>query len=55
MGSNQKKNKPSDTQIEKMASEYSETGKSKTADEIGYHLGVLDSSKKSKTNNDDDK
>ena len=28
-----------------MASEFSETGKSKTADELGYHLGVLDSSK----------
>lgn len=55
MDSKQEKNKPSDIQIDKMASEYSETGKSKTADEIGYQLGVLDSSKKSKTNNDDDK
>lgn len=55
MDKNREKNKPSDTQIEKMASEFSETGKSKTADELGYHLGVLDSSKKSKTNNDDDK
>ena len=55
MDTKQEKNKPNDTQIEKMASEFSETGKSKTADELGYHLGVLDSSKKSKTNNDDDK
>lgn len=54
MDKNREKNKPSDTQIEKMASEFNETGKSKTADELGYHLGVLDSSKKSKTNNDDD-
>ena len=55
MDTKQEKNKPSDTQIEKMASEFSETGKSKTVDELGYHLGILDSSKKSKTNNDDDK
>ena len=55
MDSKQEKNKPSEVQIDKMASEFSETGKSKTADELGYHLGVLDSSKKSKTNNDDDK
>lgn len=54
MDSKQEKNKPSDAQVEKMASEFSETGKSKTSDELGYHLGVLDSSKKSKTNNDDD-
>lgn len=54
MDSKQEKNKPSDVQVEKMASEFSETGKSKTADELGYHLGVLDPSKKSKPNNDDD-
>lgn len=55
MENKQEKNKLSDEQMEKISDEYSESGKSKTADELGYRLGVFSSSKKSKPNNDDDK
>lgn len=55
MENKQEKNKLSDEQMEKISDEYSESGKSKTADELGYRVGVFSSSKKSKPNNDDDK